>query len=350
MKLMRVSMVTAAFTLISSATALAQDAVAIDALITVDAINSAALSDIAPEKQPVAPVNGALVWARLEAGKPKAPSPAIVRLQILLDRAGASPGVIDGYDGDNVRKAVSAFEAMQGLPVDGVADAEMLARLDTAEAVIGSYVVTDADVAAIVAPLPTDYAELALRDYLGFTSVTEELAERFHMDEKFLIALNPQATFSVGETIYAAGVGPDRTGQVVRIEADKDKRQVFAYGADGMLIAAYPATIGSEDNPSPSGEHTVEAVAPDPTYTYNPEVNFQQGDNTEVLTLPPGPNGPVGSVWIDLSEPTFGIHGTPSPSLIDKVGSHGCIRLTNWDAVELSKMVSKGVVVSFVPA
>ena len=135
---------------------------------------------------------------------------------------------------------------------------------------------------------------------------------------------------------------------VARIEADKGLRQVRAYDAGGTLIVAYPATIGSEDNPSPSGTHTVEGVAPMPDYTYNPKINFQQGENTEVLTIPPGPNGPVGSMWIDLSEPTYGIHGTPEPSLIDKTGSHGCVRLTNWDAEELAGMVEPGVVVEFV--
>jgi lipoprotein-anchoring transpeptidase ErfK/SrfK len=141
--------------------------------------------------------------------------------------------------------------------------------------------------------------------------------------------------------------GADRTGAVARIEADKQLKQVRAYDADGTLIAAYPATIGSEDNPSPSGTYTVEAATPMPTYTYNPAINFQQGDNTEVLTIPPGPNGPVGSMWIALSKPTFGIHGTPEPSLIDKTGSHGCIRLTNWDAAELAAMVAPGTVVEF---
>ena len=134
----------------------------------------------------------------------------------------------------------------------------------------------------------------------------------------------------------------------MRIEADKSLRQLRAYGQDDMLIAAYPATIGSEDNPSPTGSHVVEGVATMPTYTYNPKINFQQGENTEVLTIPPGPNGPVGSMWIDLSEPTFGIHGTPEPSLIDKTASHGCVRLTNWDANELTKMVKPGVRVDFV--
>jgi lipoprotein-anchoring transpeptidase ErfK/SrfK len=122
---------------------------------------------------------------------------------------------------------------------------------------------------------------------------------------------------------------------------------VRSYAADGELLAAYPATIGSEENPSPSGTHAVAVVVLMPEYSYNPET-FIQGDNTEPLTIPPGPNGPVGSVWIDLTEPGFGIHGTPKPSMIDKTVSHGCVRLTNWDAEELSTLVSKDVPVAFI--
>jgi len=131
-------------------------------------------------------------------------------------------------------------------------------------------------------------------------------------------------------------------------QADKTTRQLRAYDAAGNLLVAYPATIGSTGTPSPTGTHLVNAVAPMPNYTYNPDVNFQQGDNTEKLIIPPGPNGPVGSMWIDLTEPTFGIHGTPDPSKIDKTQSHGCVRLTNWDAEELSKMVKPGVPVVFI--
>lgn len=275
------------------------------------------------------------------------PNPAMVRLQVLLDRAGASPGVIDGFDGDNVRKAILAFETMGGFPADGQLDSDVILALDNNEPVIGTYEIVPDDVSAIVPPIPSDYAEMAQRDFLGYTSVPEELGERFHMDVDLLSALNPGATFTAGETIAVAAYGPDLTGEVVRIEADKTLRQVRAYDASDRLIAAYPATIGSEDNPSPSGTHVVEGVAPMPNYTYNPKVNFQQGDNTSVLTIPPGPNGPVGSMWIDLSEPTFGIHGTPEPSKIDKTGSHGCVRLTNWDANELAKMVKPGVPVVF---
>jgi len=110
---------------------------------------------------------------------------------------------------------------------------------------------------------------------------------------------------------------------------------------------AYPATIGSEQTPSPSGTHRVKSIASDAAYYYRPDVNFRQGKNTEPLTIPPGPNNPIGSVWIDLSEPTYGIHGTPEPSKIDKTFSHGCVRLTNWDAEELARLVKKGVEVHF---
>src|SRR5690606_32537873 len=109
-----------------------------------------------------------------------------------------------------------------------------------------------------------------------------------------------------------------KAAKVARIVADKSARQVRAYGEDGRLVVAYPSTIGSEATPSPSGTHTVERIALDPQYTYNPKINFQQGNNTRVLTIPPGPNGPVGTVWIALSKPTYGIHGTPDPSKIGK--------------------------------
>ena len=331
-----------AFALVTTAAYAQQTATMPVPSLTAETVNAADLSTIpavyTPPAEPTDP----------SAAVERHPDPAVVRLQVLLDRAGASPGVIDGFDGDNVRKAVLAFELMRSLPPDGALDPEVLAALETGDPVIGDYAIIADDLNAIGEPIPKDYAEQAKRKFLGYASIEESLAERFHMDIDLLKALNPGAGYTVGEPIYVAAYGPDLKGEVVRIEADKSLRQVRAYGADDRLIAAYPATIGSEENPSPSGTHIVESVAPMPEYTYNPKVNFQQGKNTEVLTIPPGPNGPVGSMWIDLSEPTFGIHGTPEPSLIDKTASHGCVRLTNWDANELAKMVKPGVPVAFV--
>jgi lipoprotein-anchoring transpeptidase ErfK/SrfK len=306
--------------------------------ITAGAINAADLAAVPAEYAPPAE----------DAATVPVPDPAIAKLQILLDRIGASPGVIDGFDGDNVRKAVRAAQMMAGLDPDGTVTPELLATVDTATPVVGDYTITEKDVADIVPPIPEDYAEMAKRDFLGYTSVREELAERFHMDEDLLAALNPSTTWSAGEHLAVAAYGPNKEGKVARIEADKSDRQVRAFDANGNLLVAYPATIGSTDNPSPTGTHLVNAVAPMPNYTYDPDINFKQGDNDTKLIIPPGPNGPVGSMWIDLTEPTFGIHGTPEPSRIDKTQSHGCIRLTNWDAEELSKMVEPGVPVEFI--
>jgi lipoprotein-anchoring transpeptidase ErfK/SrfK len=275
------------------------------------------------------------------------PSASVARLQVLLDRAGASPGVIDGLDGGNLRSALAAYETMRGLPADGKIGPQVIGAIEDANQVIGSYVITANDLSTVVGAISTDYAQMAEIQYLGYATATEALAERFHMGENLLKTLNPQAQFVAGETIFVADLGANRKGAAVSVEVDKKMGQLRAYAADGSLLVAYPATIGSETNPSPSGTHTVKTVVLNPDYTYNPKVNFQQGGNDKVLTLPPGPNGPVGTVWIDLSEPTFGIHGTPEPSRIDKTGSHGCVRLTNWDAEELAKLLAKDVPVKF---
>lgn len=314
------------------------------AALTADAVNAADLATLSAGPPTAGSTTGS------DAARPSAaPDPAIVKLQILLDRAGASPGVIDGLRGDNLDKAIAAFETMSGVPADGRLDADLISRLPATDPTpVTTYTITDKDLKDIGPPVPDDYAQMAKLKFLGYARVSEELAERFHMDEDLLKALNPEARWQAGEAVAVADPGKNKQGKVARIEADKSKRQVRAYDADGRLLVAYPATIGSQDNPSPSGTHLVNATAELPTYTYDPTINFKQGDNTERLVLPPGPNGPVGSVWIDLTEPTFGIHGTAEPSEIDKTNSHGCIRLTNWDAEELAKMVEKGVPVEFI--
>jgi lipoprotein-anchoring transpeptidase ErfK/SrfK len=268
----------------------------------------------------------------------------------LLDRMGLSPGVIDGRMGDNVNKAISAYRDKTGSALRTY-DAK---AIDEALAASGGTAFMDYEITAVdaagpyVASVPEDYSEKAKLDRLSFTSVTEALAERFHMDENYLKALNPGVNFNrPGTIIKVVRTAPAIKAEVTRIVADKGRKQVRAYDAAGKLVAAYPATIGSQDTPSPSGTVTVERIAFDPQYTYNPKINFKQGQNDKVLTIPPGPNGPVGSIWIALSKPTYGIHGTPEPSKIGKTYSHGCVRLTNWDAAELAGMVKKGTVVEF---
>ena len=318
----------------------------ITTLVLLFSLDTADALELSPEA-----VNTASL-ASLATERPKKPSPdpdpAIVRLQVLLDRAGASPGVIDGLYGENVGKAVAGFEAMNKLPEDGKLDPEVISRLEAGPPIVESYVIAKEDAAGLVDRIPEDYGEKAKMANMGYTSVEEKLAERFHMDIDLMKAFNPGADFAPGKTIQVVATGSAREGKVKRIEVNGKAGQVLAYDAHGLLLAAYPATVGSEDNPSPSGTHKVKGVARMPVYRYDPKVNFKQGKNNKVLTIPKGPNGPVGSIWIDLTEPTYGIHGTPDPELIDKVGSHGCVRLTNWDAEELGGMVKPGVMVKFV--
>ncbi len=277
--------------------------------------------------------------------------PEVAALQVLLDRMGASPGVIDGRFGSNVDKALAAYRELTGDNLKST-DAEGVRKrlADSGGDAFADYQISAEDAAGpYIASVPEDYSQKAKLERMSFTSVTEMLAERFHMDESYLKALNPEANFNrAGTIIKVANFGQLVSAPVARITADKGRKQVRAYDAAGRLVAAYPATIGSSDTPSPTGIHAVSRVAFDPNYTYNPKLNFKQGENDKVLTIPPGPNGPVGSVWIALDKPTYGIHGTPEPSKIGKTESHGCVRLTNWDARELARIVKAGVPVEFV--
>lgn len=274
----------------------------------------------------------------------------IAAMQVVLDRMGASPGVIDGRMGENVAKAMETYRTLTGEsidPADTAAVEALLAR--TGGPATTTYTITEADVAGpFIAAVPVDYSEKAALPHMSYTSPAELLAERFHMDEAYLKALNPDADFyRPGTVITVANIKRAPKPEVARIVADKLNKQVRAYDATGKLVAAYPATIGSSQTPSPSGTHQVVRVAFDPEYTYNPKINFKQGNNDKILRIPPGPNGPVGSIWIALSKPTYGIHGTPDPSKIGKTNSNGCVRLTNWDARELAKLVKPGVTVEF---
>ncbi|TSE12187.1 L,D-transpeptidase family protein [Mesorhizobium intechi] len=275
----------------------------------------------------------------------------VAALQVLLDRGGASPGVIDGRFGSNVDKALAAYNQISGSNLKSTDTVGIQAALaQSGGDAFASYTITAEDAAGpYVASIPEDYGQKAQLNCMCYTSVTEALAERFHMDENYLKSINKGLDFNrPGTIIKVANFGKLVSTPVSRIVADKTKKEVYAYDAGGKLVAAYPATIGSADTPSPTGIHAVSRIALDPNYTYNPNINFKQGQNDKILTIPPGPNGPVGSVWIALDKPTYGIHGTPEPSKIGKTESHGCVRLTNWDARELAKLVSPGVTVEFV--
>jgi lipoprotein-anchoring transpeptidase ErfK/SrfK len=212
-----------------------------------------------------------------------------------------------------------------------------------------AYTITEKDVAGpFTEVIPDDYRAKAQLKELGYTSPAELLAERFHMSQDLLRRLNPDADFGrAGQEIMVASVerhGASATAS--RVEVEARSQTVTVYEKNDQVIAVYPATVGSKDRPSPVGEFKVTAIAENPVYHYDPELNLRNVDVPEKLEIPAGPNNPVGAVWISLSAKGYGLHGTPEPDKVSKAASHGCVRLTNWDALDLATHVRKGTPVT----
>ena len=311
--------------------------------------------DSKPDKAAKAKAKAA---AKKEAGD--RPDPLLVKVQVLLDRARFSPGAIDGRDGENLRGALSAFAAAQGLPATNRLTRELCDRLQATsrDPVVTQYTITEEDVKGpFVESMPRKMEEQAEVGPMRYTNTREMLAERFHMQRDLLSALNPDVPLDkAGGTLVVAAVAPMGDGKVqgaplppkvTRIEIDKRTKRLLAYGEDGKLTADYPASIGSAEKPAPDGSAKVKAIAFDPWYTYNPKYRFAGVKARKKFSIHPGPNNPVGVVWIDLSIPSYGIHGTPEPEKVGKTESHGCIRLTNWDARDLASRTEKGAKVEF---
>lgn len=254
-------------------------------------------------------------------------------------------GAVDGYWGKNTKKAMQAFQKANGLSVTEALNTETWQALTSdktlmTQPVLVSYQLTDADVDIKTTTIPAGATAKAELEGLYYENVIEALAEKFHMSEKYLKTLNPNASFSAGETITVYNPGNPNTAPVSRVVADKTTQTLYAYDDKGTLVASYPTTVGSTATPSPSGTHTVEVKVHEPNYTYT-------ADDGSKAILPPGPNNPVGSVWIGLSKPSYGIHGSPDPARISRQASAGCVRLTNWDALALLGVIQNGATVEF---
>jgi lipoprotein-anchoring transpeptidase ErfK/SrfK len=305
-------------------------------------------------RQKVAPVAPAFMVAATNDATKKPvlnsasrPGSAVLRAQILLDRAHCSPGEIDGRYGGNTRMAVTAFNLsrnVQGGP--NVIAATWDALNKDATPVVVPYTITAEDIAGPFVAIPPETADKAKLPALGYESLAEALGERFHVSPGLLQSLNPGVALDkVGALIQVPNVArPPLTKTAgMSIRVSKSRSTVEAIDQNGAVLASYPATMGSVHDPLPIGKWKINGVAWNPSFNYNPDLFWDAEASDKKAKIPAGPNNPVGVVWIDLSKPHYGIHGTPEPSTIGKTTSHGCIRLTNWDASELAKLVTPGM-------
>jgi lipoprotein-anchoring transpeptidase ErfK/SrfK len=268
----------------------------------------------------------------------------VLRAQILLDRQHFSCGQLDGNFGTNLQKTVSAYQAERKIPVTGSVDAPTWQALNSDSApVLIQYTITDDDEKGPWVTVPADMLEKAKLPYLGYSSPLDELAERFHVSQAALKALNPGADFSkTGQSLMVPNVLTLPPGQAATVVVGRAESSVRVYDAEGELIAFYMATTGSDHDPLPIGDWKINGVQKNPRFHYNAQLFWDAKDKNAKAVIQPGPRNPVGLVWIDLSKEHYGIHGTPDPSKIGHTFSHGCIRLTNWDALELAAMVKPG--------
>ncbi|WP_257170713.1 L,D-transpeptidase family protein [Bradyrhizobium sp. SRS-191] len=300
--------------------------------LTADAVNNAELRKRPPAEEKMDPV--------------------AIRAQVLLDRAHVSPGEIDGRFGDNARNALAAFARAKGQPSGSKLTPELwdaLRQGDQAPAIV-TYKITRNDVKGpFLEKLPKRMEDMKDLPRIGYTSPREALAEKFHMSEALLKALNPKSSFDKeGEEIAVANViKPDeKVPEITRLDIDKTTETVQAFDKDGKPVAVFPATVGSDDKPTPVGSFKVDSIDANPNYRYNPDYKFKGVKARKPFDIKPGPNNPVGSYWIGLSIGNgYGIHGTAEPSKVGKTESHGCVRLTNWDVTFLGQHLSKKAVV-----
>jgi peptidoglycan hydrolase-like protein with peptidoglycan-binding domain len=271
--------------------------------------------------------------------------------QIALEREGFSPGLIDGKPGAKTSLATMEYQRRASLAATGVLDEPTIQALGVGEREpVQLYTVRGEDAEQVSGTIPQDWNAKAKMPYLGYASVAEAVMERFHCSRGLLERLNPTMTLQLlkaGDVVSVPAIEKPKLVRGTKVQIHLGQKVIRVLDRDSKFLALFHCSIAKDEAKRPTGKATIGAVALNPIYTFDPAMWPEVKNVNQKLSIAPGPRNPVGVAWISLSLPGYGIHGTPTPEMIGKTGSHGCFRLTNWDAQRLATMVSEGMAVEF---